>query len=839
MKKTLKRGLAALMTVVLLVSMIVVVPAVAASSLNSITITYSEGIGLYYTAEDGNFVDANTIVGESTKDFSGFTIKKESYKLTFIAEQSADDFYFAIKPDGPDSDYTVASDNECYNVEKTEGEEYIEYTYDFASANRKQQKLQEKGINFTITKSVSYTINFPTSVEKGMYLLNSSDLDISGAVTVNMDDEYTFKVVSPNRYVPQVSSVAAGKSTKIQAEIDPSTEGEYTTYTFKIPSDTVKQNPRIVVSGEDKTFTVKTDSSGKFTTNIGESDHVSYGGSYTFEVVPYEGYNKPKVEYSMGQADKVTLTSASNSYTIRNITGDIVITITDQGAVQRTVRFNKVDGATISSDKTDIKDLTTEAQKAANGNLYTFYVILKDGYTKSVPTVSLSDGTILNGTRETDVNAYKFEINPVTSDLAVTVNNVTKNVYTVKFTDDEGYAVTNGAATVTHGENYTFTITADAGYEKPNVTATGIESVSEPAKNGNRYTYTINSVEKDLDITIKGSKTKVNITNEYSDDAGSNHAKVTLDGSVENQIDYNSPLKFTVEIDKGYKATSVYGQYDDGSTTGELRGTTAEGKTSYTIPGLTKPVAIKVDTAKTTVTVVYKNAGGPNSAERRVRYQIQDANVGAVDTNVELEKPMNKGDTKFTASYYYAAGYSLVKDGAQQDSKENLSDIEIPYTNEDAEYEIYVNWNVDPELLYEATIDGTTTANYLDLLSRYEAKAREVVDVLNREEGADAKIVKFGFLLSNKTIDPSKATAETINDLSSSGADVSGFDGSQKVIAYYGTYSADTDPSGSIHVRFTNLKSGVTRCACAFVLIKSHEKLYLICSDCQQWNINY
>ena len=128
------------------------------------------------------------------------------------------------------------------------------------------------------------------------------------------------------------------------------------------------------------------------------------------------------------------------------------------------------------------------------GGRYTFKVILLEGYTQSSITVSVN-GDVIGGANGV------YIVESARQDLTITVDGVCLNLYKVSLPNGLGYQA-SGAATVTHGGTYVFTIRITEGFHKTEafkVEVNGKEITSETD------TYTLTATE-DIQITVSGVK---------------------------------------------------------------------------------------------------------------------------------------------------------------------------------------------------------------------------------------------------------------------------------------------------------------------------------------------
>ena len=128
---------------------------------------------------------------------------------------------------------------------------------------------------------------------------------------------------------------------------------------------------------------------------------------------------------------------------------------------------------------------------ALSGSNYSFSVTLNEGYTKSKALVKVN-GMELTGT------GGVYTVENVQEDLAITVENIVLNTYTVTKPESEDYTV-SGADSVAHGESYSFTVTAN------DPTIPLVVLVNGSVTVGTDGVYTVANVKEDLVITVQAT----------------------------------------------------------------------------------------------------------------------------------------------------------------------------------------------------------------------------------------------------------------------------------------------------------------------------------------------
>lgn len=137
------------------------------------------------------------------------------------------------------------------------------------------------------------------------------------------------------------------------------------------------------------------------------------------------------------------------------------------------------------------------------GGSFSFTVSVNEGY-EGTPVVKA------NGTEITAVNGV-YTIENITAAQTVTVEGITQkvNTYTVTLTEGVGYTIAaaeGSSSPVTEGGSFSFTVTANNGYEgTPMVKANDTELTAE---NG---VYTIANISTDQVVTVEGIAVKANM----------------------------------------------------------------------------------------------------------------------------------------------------------------------------------------------------------------------------------------------------------------------------------------------------------------------------------------
>lgn len=181
----------------------------------------------------------------------------------------------------------------------------------------------------------------------------------------------------------------------------------------------------------------------------GESE-VDYGNDYTFTVTGTNIYYNYEITATMG-GEKVTCECENNTYTIRNVTGSLVISATQTPKTYE-IRFLWND------------DAETEApspQMIPYGTDYKFTFPTKANHSVSMDSIRYvhNTGSSVNGFASD--NAFTIQGTAITDDIVVTFKSTQTNAI-VKANGDTSELTYETSATP--GEAYTFSVNKDALY---------------------------------------------------------------------------------------------------------------------------------------------------------------------------------------------------------------------------------------------------------------------------------------------------------------------------------------------------------------------------------------
>lgn len=161
--------------------------------------------------------------------------------------------------------------------------------------------------------------------------------DTTGAATATYMKDYTFKLTPAEGYTYNMAVTIGGKAyTGFTANVNDDGTTTYTIPGADVTGDIVINSNK--TEKQPETFTVKFDGAGAAEAN-GESS-VKENTNYTFTVAKQENFEYTITATMGGKAVTVT-EGANNTYTIANVTGNLVITIEKKSTLTMEVTVSK------------------------------------------------------------------------------------------------------------------------------------------------------------------------------------------------------------------------------------------------------------------------------------------------------------------------------------------------------------------------------------------------------------------------------------------------------------------------------------------------------------------
>lgn len=215
----------------------------------------------------------------------------------------------------------------------------------------------------------------------------------------------------------------------------------------------------------------------------GSTTPTEYGSSFYFTVAVAPEYDVTNMTV---EVDGIVLPAIGNMYQITNITADKTIEIKGVVKDSYNVTLPTVTGLTITPDVSPV----------AHGASYSFTAVLDAAYSNSNIVVWANNIRVIGAN-----NVYT--IHNITADQNVVIEGVVMNTYTVTLPAVEGatvVAVDGYTSPVIYGNEFKFTVNANAGYTTPVVKVNNV--VVYPVAG----VYTITDVKENKVVTVENAR---------------------------------------------------------------------------------------------------------------------------------------------------------------------------------------------------------------------------------------------------------------------------------------------------------------------------------------------
>lgn len=474
---------------------------------------------------------------------------------------------------------------------------------------------------FTIIPGAGYDISTVT-IELRRY--NSEDADTSGAyiTTINKDTgRYSLNEVV-NDMTVYVSEIKQ-QSYRV---------------TFEERGD--------LINNGDKKFTItatkQTESADIEDINIDQNNSFEMGYAQVAQVTIKltEKYDKSNITLklsneNLGRIEEISSDNGSFEYSIY-VTGDVYVYIENLAINNHIIKFERADDDMTTELYHDTQDILlnlSETVSVPYGSSYSFRLKASEGYNlqtsnvkaKYIPydEVSFVENEIVH----TESGAYyKYTINAVNRDTTISINPLDKMVYNlklegnyVKFLNEQNNEeIADNMVAKEYGEDFTFRIQAEDGYNFDSITADSIKSnagniidvtdvpeAEKPTKQivvrniKSDTTIIVNDVKpNEYDVTFKldpeNNKFSISDAMTIFDDSGNN---VTPGDSsaIPAKAIHNDDFKFKLDLKEAYNACK-----DNMSViveaTGETLSLSDDGY--YTVKDVSGAIAIKIGNVK-------------------------------------------------------------------------------------------------------------------------------------------------------------------------------------------------------------------------------------------------
>ena len=434
---------------------------------------------------------------------------------------------------------------------------------------------------------------------------------------VTANTTVTVPALALNQYTV---TIPEGEGYSLDATSKDVTHGNTTSFTVTLDSAHNQNAPVAKIDGKELTYTkngdsytFKTDAITDFKTveigniktntyNIGYScgagtsaasgtaTTIQHGGNATVKITVAPEYSQrtPAPTASNGTLTYVSKSGTTYTYTLSGVTANTTVNVPALALNQYTVTIPKGTGYSL--------DATSKI--VTHGETTTFTVTLDSAHNQNAPVAKI-DGKALSYTQ--NGNSYTFTTGAITDFKTVEIGNVQINKYQYTLPTGAGFTVANAAGmdctSITHGNDYSFTVTVDKAYTQtvPTVTlkdgtvltADSAEFVGGDEKGDKVYTYTVKNVTDHNKITVAAmSKNTYSAVLPYDKTAEASYKVTNAKADANNVVSgivYGDLLTFGVALAEQYNRSTVVVKYKGDTLTPDEGGV-------YTINNITQNI---------------------------------------------------------------------------------------------------------------------------------------------------------------------------------------------------------------------------------------------------------
>lgn len=372
----------------------------------SATVDVTVGVGTEETATTYNAVDMTI-----TYDAEKLTFKKDGSALH---EASVTDTNGTISLKRYGENLNVGTDKFSL-VFTANGDANGDATVSITSAYVDLADKADQDAPAATIVNASHTISIDGGY-KVTIITNPENLsEVSGAATAQKGADYTFTLEPLANYDYAVTATVNG------AEVPCTLNG--TTYT--IPAESVTGDISITVTRTAKQYSVTLDGTGKDDAKL-SADKATYGVDYSFTVTQDADYNYTVSATAGDETLSLTSTNEGNVYTYTiagdKITGDVAVTVAKEKKTTPPVPST----FDVTWDGNALDDVPTKADKATQGEDFSFTVTKQDGYTYEITA------TVGGEARDVNVDGDTYTISHINGAVVITVNKTAEATLTVE-----------------------------------------------------------------------------------------------------------------------------------------------------------------------------------------------------------------------------------------------------------------------------------------------------------------------------------------------------------------------------------------------------------------------
>lgn len=270
--------------------------------------------------------------------------------------------------------------------------------------------------------------------------------DTTGETTATYTKGYTFKLTPAAGYVYNVAVTIGGEAyTGFTANVNDDGTTTYTIPGADVTGDIVINSNK--TEKQPETFTVTFDGTG-----VGDAtgeNSVKENTNYTFTVAKKDGF-KYTISATMGGKAVTVTEGANNTYTIANVTGNLVITIEKKSTLtmevavseyvqmdNKTVFLVTVTGTPEEGKAFAYGDNVMYKTTAYGENVYSWLVIVDKG---EAFTVATAEANIIKASATAEEVKQSYDVNE-TGVVDINDAQLTYDIYSGKYTDFEKVSV--------------------------------------------------------------------------------------------------------------------------------------------------------------------------------------------------------------------------------------------------------------------------------------------------------------------------------------------------------------------------------------------------------------
>ena len=270
--------------------------------------------------------------------------------------------------------------------------------------------------------------------------------DTTGAATATYQTDYTFKLTPVDGYAYKMAVTIGGKVyTGFAPEVNDDGTTTYTIPGVDVIGDIVINSNKQVKLPE----TYKVTFAGTGAGDAAGESTVQEKANYTFAVAKQENF-KYTITATMGGKDVTITEGADNTYTITNVTGDLVITIEKKSTLtmevavseyvqmdNKTVFLVTVTGTPEEGKAFAYGDNVMYKTTAYGENVYSWLVIVDKG---EAFTVATAEANIIKASATAEEVKQSYDVNE-TGVVDINDAQLTYDIYSGKYTDFEKVSV--------------------------------------------------------------------------------------------------------------------------------------------------------------------------------------------------------------------------------------------------------------------------------------------------------------------------------------------------------------------------------------------------------------